>query len=45
MLRRARKDLESNYLHVIAQGINREYVFEKEEYKRRYNQLMQIFKL
>ena len=34
MPRRARRDLESLYLHVIVQGIERKYIFDKEMYKK-----------
>ena len=40
MPRRARRDLESNYLHVIAQGINRELIFKTERNKRKYYELL-----
>ena len=40
MPRRARRDLESCYLHVIAQGINKEKIFGKECYKKKYYELM-----
>ena len=40
MPRRARRDLESCYLHVIVQGIERKYIFDKECYKEKYKELM-----
>ena len=40
MPRRARRDLTSGYLHVISQGINREFIFKKENNKREYYKLM-----
>ena len=40
MPRIARKDLESTYFHVISQGIEKKYIFEKEIYKKRYLQLL-----
>ena len=36
MPRKARKDLESNYLHIIVQGINREYIFQDNKLKQAY---------
>ena len=40
MPRIARKDLKSTYFHVITQGIEKKYIFEKEIYKKRYLQLL-----
>ena len=40
MPRRARRDLESCYLYVIVQGIERKYIFDKECYKEKYRELM-----
>lgn len=40
MPRVARKDLKSTYFHVISQGIEKKYIFEKEIYKKRYLQLL-----
>ena len=40
MPRIARKDLKSTYFHVISQGIEKKYIFEKEIYKKRYLQLL-----
>lgn len=36
MPRSARKDIGSNYVHLIIQGINREYIFQKREWKEEY---------
>ena len=36
MPRNARENIETNYIHLIVQGINREYIFEKEEYKEEF---------
>lgn len=36
MPRRARKNLNTSFFHVITQGINKEYIFDKENYKRKY---------
>ena len=36
MPRLARKYLESNYFHIIIQGINREYIFEDNNLKEAY---------
>ena len=40
MPRRARRDLGSSYLHVIVQGIEKKYIFEKEQYKKEFKRLM-----
>ena len=40
MPRIARRDLKSTYFHVISQGIEKKYIFEKESYKKRYLQLL-----
>lgn len=44
MPRTARKYLESSFFHVIIQGIKKEFVFKKEEYKERYLQLIYKYK-
>ena len=36
MPRNARENIKTNYIHLIVQGINREYIFEKEEYKEEF---------
>lgn len=36
MPRLARKNLYSNFIHLIVQGINQEYIFEKKEWKTLY---------
>lgn len=40
MPRKARNNITSKFVHVISQGINKEYIFEKEEYKREYIKLL-----
>jgi len=40
MPRIARKDLNTCFFHVITQGINREYIFKKEEYINKYLKLI-----
>lgn len=40
MPRIARKDLKSNFLHIIVQGINKEYIFENNKYKDAYKYLL-----
>ena len=40
MPRRARKTLSTSFFHVIVQGVNREYIFEKDTYKRKYLNLL-----
>ena len=39
MSRTARKKYNSKYFHVITQGINKEYIFKKKEYKEKYKEL------
>lgn len=36
MPRIARKDLNTPFLHVMVQGVNKEYIFNKSEYIERY---------
>jgi len=40
MPRRARKDSQSCFYHVIVQGINKEYIFEKEEFILCYKKII-----
>lgn len=40
MPRNARKNMESNYVHLITQGINREYIFQKREWKEEYIKIL-----
>lgn len=40
MPRLARKNLESNYLHVIVQGINKEYIFNDSNLKKAYKNIL-----
>lgn len=40
MPRIARRDLKSNFYHVIVQGINREYIFEKDLNIEKYKELI-----
>ena len=44
MPRRSRRSIESNYLHVICQGINRQFIFNKKEHLDKYYSLMQMKK-
>ncbi len=44
MPRIARKDLRTNYFHVIAQGINREYIFNSKYLKEKYRELSLKYK-
>lgn len=43
MARIARKDLESSFFHVIVQGINKEYIFNKKENIEKYIKLMEKY--
>lgn len=40
MPRIARKDLRTSFLHVMVQGVNKEYIFNKDEYMEKYLELM-----
>jgi len=42
MPRLARKDLGTSFFHIIVQGINREYIFEKQEYIEKYLYLLKL---
>lgn len=44
MPRIARKNLESGFFHIMVQGIKKEKIFCKKEYKEKYIQLMKLFK-
>ena len=45
MPRRARKNLSTSFFHVIVQGINKEYIFDKNEYKDKYLLLLKESKI
>lgn len=40
MPRKARKNYNSNFFHVMVQGINREYVFNNDENKEKYKEII-----
>lgn len=40
MSRKARKDLSSSFAHIMVQGINKEYIFSKDNYKKKYLYLL-----
>ena len=40
MPRRARENLNTSFFHVIVQGINKEFIFEKDQYKDKYFKLL-----
>ena len=40
MPRTSRKNINSSYIHVITQGIRKEYIFYKDEYKQYYINLL-----
>lgn len=42
MPRIKRENLNSNIFHIMSQGINKEYIFEKEQDKRKYRKLLFI---
>ena len=44
MARIARKNLNTTFLHIMVQGVNKEYIFEKEFYKIRYLRLINEIK-
>lgn len=43
MPRIKRKNLNSNIFHIMSQGINKEYIFEKEQDKRKYRKLIFLY--
>lgn len=38
--RKARKNLNGEFFHIMVQGINKEYIFQKNEYKNKYIKLL-----
>ena len=40
MPRLARKDLNTPFLHVMVQGVNKEYIFNKNEYIEKYLEII-----
>ena len=40
MPRNSRESITSQYIHVIVQGIKKEYIFQKEQYKKYYLKLL-----
>lgn len=44
MPRKPRKCLISSFYHIMVQGINKEYIFQKEEYKEKYIELIKEHK-
>ena len=40
MPRIARKDYNTSFFHIMIQGINKEYIFNKDRYKEKYMELM-----
>ena len=40
MPRQARKDLDTSFIHVMVQGVNKEYIFYKEKYIEKYLKIM-----
>ena len=38
--RRARRDINSHFVHIIVQGIEKQYIFEKEIFKQKYLSLL-----
>lgn len=41
MPRQSRKELVSNFVHIMVQGINKEYIFEEDYYKKKYLKIIQ----
>ena len=41
MPRQARKDLITNFVHIMAQGINKEYIFQEDFFKKKYWSIVQ----
>lgn len=42
MPRQSRKTLVSNFVHIMVQGINKEFIFENEYYKKKYLDIIKI---
>lgn len=40
MPRNSRKNLPGQYYHIMSQGINKEYIFDKDEFKKKYIKIM-----
>lgn len=40
MPRTARKNMDTQYLHVMSQGINKEFIFKTDELKKKYKNLL-----
>lgn len=40
MARIARKNLNTSFIHIMVQGVNKEYIFSKEKYKKNYLNLI-----
>lgn len=40
MPRQARKNLDTSFIHVMVQGVNKEYIFYKEKYIEKYMEIM-----
>ena len=45
MPRIARKNLTGEYFHVMVQGINREFIFKDDDYKKEYKRLLKSFSI
>ena len=43
MPRKARKDMKTEYLHVMSQGINKEFIFRTDELKKKYKNLLKKY--
>ena len=44
MSRLARRNLCTSFFHVIVQGVNREFIFEKYKYREKYFHLLEEVK-
>ena len=40
MPRQARKNLITNFIHIMSQGINKEYIFQENRYKKKYLEIL-----
>lgn len=45
MPRRSRESLHTSFFHVIVQGVNKEFIFKKDKYKRKYLNLLKKGKI
>ena len=40
MPRKSRKNLQGNFFHIVTQGLNKQYIFNEEKYRKKYRTIM-----